>query len=289
MAWLERFLADFPGTVVAVTHDRFFLDNVAGWILELDRGQGIPFEGNYSSWLESKAKRLAGETATQAARERSLAAEWSYVTQQRSGQVKKGKARLRAYEDLLEQSAAFVRASTLDSIVIPIGPRLGAQVVEAKGLSKGYGERLLIDGLNFNLPPGAVVGVVGGNGAGKTTLFRMIMGQETPDGGELIVGSTVRPMCVDQSRDALNADNTVYQELCGGADEIVIGGRAVSSRAYCTWYNFRGGDQQKRVGDLSGGERNRLQLAKTLLQGGNLLLLDEPSSACRSRLLSAGS
>jgi ATPase subunit of ABC transporter with duplicated ATPase domains len=175
-----------------------------------------------------------------------------------------------------------VRASTLDSIVMPIGPRLGAQVVEAKGLSKGYGERLLIDNLNFNLPPGAVVGVVGGNGAGKTTLFRMIMGQETADGGELVVGSTVRPMCVDQSRDALNADNTVYQELCGGADEIVIGGRAVSSRAYCTWYNFRGGDQQKRVGDLSGGERNRLQLAKTLLQGGNLLLLDEPSSACLS-------
>ena len=278
VAWLERFLADFPGTVVAVTHDRFFLDNVAGWILELDRGQGIPFEGNYSAWLESKAKRLAGEAAAQAARERSIAAEWSYVTQQRAGQAKKGKARLRAYDDLLEQSAAYVRASALDSIVIPIGPRLGAQVVEAKAVCKGYGERLLIDKLSFSLPPGAVVGVVGGNGAGKTTLFRMIMGQEQPDGGELVVGSTVRPMCVDQSRDALDANKTVYEELCGGADEIVIGGRAVSSRAYCTWYNFRGGDQQKRVGDLSGGERNRLQLAKTLLQGGNLLLLDEPSN-----------
>lgn len=277
VSWLERFLASFPGTVVAVTHDRFFLDNVAGWILELDRGQGIPFEGNYSTWLEAKAKRIAGESASQAARERAISAEWEYVSNQRQGQVKKGKARLRAYEELLEASAAFVRQSTLDGIVIPIGPRLGGTVVEAKGLMKGF-DRLLIDDLNFMLPPGAVVGVVGANGAGKSTLFKMIMGEDQPDGGELIVGSTVRPMCVDQSRDKLDANKTVYETLSEGGEELVIGGRGVPARAYCAWFNFKGGDQQKRVGDLSGGERNRLQLAKTLLTGGNLLLLDEPSN-----------
>jgi len=244
----------------------------------LDRGQGIPFEGNYSSWIEAKAKRLAAEGAAAKANDRAIAAEYAFVSQQRSGQVKKGKARLRAYEELLEASASFVRQATLDSIVIPIGPRLGDIVVDFKDLMKGYGDRLLIDKLSMHLPPGAVVGVVGGNGAGKTTLFRMIMGQETPDAGELVVGSTVRAMCVDQSRDSLDDAKTVYEELGGGGDELVIGGRAVSARAYCTWYNFRGGDQQKKVGELSGGERNRLLLAKTLLTGGNLLLLDEPTN-----------
>ena len=278
MAWLERFLGDFPGTVVAITHDRYFLDNTAGWILELDRGAGIPFEGNYSQWLEAKVKRLSGEAQAQASRERALAAEYAFISQQKQGQAKKGKARLRKYEDLLEQSAAYVRQATLDSIVIPIGPRLGDQVVDANNLVKGFGDRLLIDNLSFQLPPGAVVGVIGGNGAGKTTLFRMIMGQDKPDAGELIVGQTVRPMCVDQSRGALDDAKSVYEEMCGGADELVIGGRSVPARAYCGWFNFKGGDQQKRVGDLSGGERNRLQLAKTLLIGGNLLLLDEPTN-----------
>ena len=282
VAWLERFLASFPGTVVAVTHDRYFLDNVAGWILELDRGQGIPFEGNYSAWLESKSKRLESESKEQASRERAIASEWAYVSAQRQGQVKKGKARLRAYETLLEESAAFVRASAMDAIVIPIGPRLGDQVVDARHLVKGYqGRGLLMDDLSFSLPPGARVAIVGANGAGKSTLFRMMMGAEQPDGGELVIGSTVRPMCVDQSRDGLDDAKTVFAEICaagGGGEEIVIAGRAISARAYCTWYNFRGGDQQKLVGTLSGGERNRLQLAKTLLSGGNLLLLDEPTN-----------
>ena len=282
VAWLERFLAGFPGTVVAVTHDRFFLDNVAGWILELDRGQGIPFEGNYSAWLEGKSKRLAGEAKEQASRERAIAAEWEYVSQQRQGQAKKGKARLRAYEDLLEQSAAYVRASAMDSIVIPMGPRLGTQVVDAQHLMKGFaGRGLLIDDLSFSLPAGARLAIVGANGAGKSTLFKMIMGADAPDGGQLLIGATVKPMCVDQSRDGLDDAKTVFQEVCaagGGGEEIVIAGRAIPARAYCTWYNFRGGDQQKLVGQLSGGERNRLQLAKTLLMGGNLLLLDEPTN-----------
>jgi len=232
--------------------------------------------------LESKSKRLEGESKEQAARERAISSEWAYVNQQRQGQAKKGKARLRAYETLLEESAAYVRQSTMDSIVIPIGPRLGAQVVEAKSLMKGFPSRgLLIDDLSFSLPPGARLAIVGANGAGKSTLFRMVMGQDKPDGGELVIGSTVRAMCVDQSRDGLDDAKTVFQEVCaagGGGEEIVIAGRAIPARAYCAWYNFRGGDQQKLVGSLSGGERNRLQLAKTLLQGGNLLLLDEPTN-----------
>ena len=279
VAWLEKFLGSFAGTVVAVTHDRYFLDNTAGWILELDRGQGIPFEGNYSAWVDSKQKRLTGEQAQQSARERALVAEADFLGKQRQGQAKKGKARLRAYDDLLEQSAAYVRNATLDSIIIPIGPRLGSQVIEATALAKGYPDRgLLIDGLTFQIPPGAVVGIVGGNGAGKSTLFRMIMGQEQPDGGQLVVGQTVRLMCVDQARDGLDDTKTVYESLSANGEELVIGGRAIPARAYASWFNFKGGDQQKRVGDLSGGERNRLQLAQTLLLGGNVLLLDEPSN-----------
>ena len=279
VAWLEKFLGSFPGTVVAVTHDRYFLDNTAGWILELDRGQGIPFEGNYSAWVDSKQKRLTGEQAQQSARERALVAEADFLGKQRQGQAKKGKARLRAYDDLLEQSAAYVRNATLDSIIIPIGPRLGSQVIEATALAKGFPDRgLLIDGLTFQIPPGAVVGIVGGNGAGKSTLFRMIMGQEQPDGGQLVVGQTVRLMCVDQARDGLDDTKTVYESLSANGEELVIGGRAIPARAYASWFNFKGGDQQKRVGDLSGGERNRLQLAQTLLLGGNVLLLDEPSN-----------
>ena len=279
VAWLEKFLGSFPGTVVAVTHDRYFLDNTAGWILELDRGQGIPFEGNYSAWVESKQKRLSGEAAQQSARERALVAEADFLGKQRQGQAKKGKARLRAYDDLLEQSAAYVRNATLDSIIIPIGPRLGAQVIEATELAKGFPDRgLLIDGLTFQIPPGAVVGIVGGNGAGKSTLFRMIMGQDKPDAGQLVVGQTVKLMCVDQARDGLDATKTVYETLSANGEELVIGGRAIPARAYASWFNFKGGDQQKKVGDLSGGERNRLQLAQTLLLGGNVLLLDEPSN-----------
>ena len=265
--------------MVAVTHDRYFLDNTAGWILELDRGQGIPFEGNYSAWVESKQKRLSGEAAQQSARERALVAEADFLGKQRKGQAKKGKARLRAYDDLLEQSAAYVRNATLDSIIIPIGPRLGNQVIEANGIAKGFPDRgLLIDGLTFQIPPGAVVGIVGGNGAGKSTLFRMIMGQDKPDAGQLVVGQTVKLMCVDQARDGLDATKTVYETLSANGEELVIGGRAIPARAYASWFNFKGGDQQKKVGDLSGGERNRLQLAQTLLLGGNVLLLDEPSN-----------
>jgi energy-dependent translational throttle protein EttA len=279
VAWLERFLGSFPGTVVAVTHDRYFLDNTAGWILELDRGQGIPFEGNYSSWVDSKNKRLASEAAAQSARDRALAAEAEFLSKARAGQAKKGKARLRAYDDLLEQSAAYVRNSTLDGIIIPIGPRLGNQVIDAKSITKGFPDRgLLMDGLTFSVPPGAVVGIVGGNGAGKSTLFRMIMGQDKPDSGDLIVGQTVKLMCVDQSRDSLDESKSVYETLSVNGDEVVIGGRAIPARAYASWFNFKGGDQQKRVGDLSGGERNRLHLASTLLTGGNTLLLDEPSN-----------
>jgi len=279
VAWLERFLGSFPGTVVAVTHDRYFLDNTAGWILELDRGQGIPFEGNYSSWVDSKNKRLASEAAAQSARDRALAAEAEFLSKARAGQAKKGKARLRAYDDLLEQSAAYVRNSTLDGIIIPIGPRLGNQVIDAKAITKGFPDRgLLMDGLTFSVPPGAVVGIVGGNGAGKSTLFRMIMGQDKPDSGDLIVGQTVKLMCVDQSRDSLDESKSVYETLSVNGDEVVIGGRAIPARAYASWFNFKGGDQQKRVGDLSGGERNRLHLASTLLTGGNTLLLDEPSN-----------
>jgi len=279
VAWLERFLAEFKGTVVAVTHDRYFLDNVAGWILELDRGQGIPFEGNYSQWLADKDKRLAAEKKQQSSLQKSIAAELEWVNKMAKGQQKKGKARLRRYEDLVAEAGQYASASTLDSITIPMPvKRLGDVVVEARGLQKGFGDRMLMDDTNFLIPPGALVGIVGGNGAGKTTLFRMIMGQQSADGGELIVGDTVDAMYVDQSRDDLAGDKTVYEEISGGSDEITIGGRSLNARAYCSWYNFNGGDQQKKVGSLSGGERNRLQLAKTLRSGGNLLLLDEPTN-----------
>ena len=255
VAWLERFLASFPGTVVAVTHDRYFLDNVAGWILELDRGAGIPFEGNYSSWLESKAKRQFSEGQAQASREKAIEREWAFVSAQRQGQAKKGKARLRAYDTLVAESDAFVRSSQLDGIIIPPGPRLGSVVVDAKALMKGFaGRGLLMDNLNFSLPRGGVVGVIGGNGAGKSTLFRMIMGAEAADGGELQVGETVKAMCVDQARDSLSDGRTVYEEITAGiGEEVSFGERKVPARAYCSWFNFRGADQTKKVGELSGG------------------------------------
>jgi sulfate-transporting ATPase len=276
VAWLERFLAEYTGTVVAVTHDRYFLDNVAGWILELDRGQGIPWEGNYSSWLDQKQKRLQQEEKQETARQRTLARELEWVRMAPRARQAKSKARLAAYEALLAQTTD-ARDDTVE-ITIPPGPRLGDVVVEAKNLVKGYGDRLLFDNLNFNLPRGGIVGVIGANGAGKTTLFRMIVGQEKPDGGALRVGETVQLAYVDQSRDALKGDNSVYQEISEGADEVVLGKRKVNSRSYCATFNFKGNDQQKKVKDLSGGERNRVHLAKLLKTGGNLLLLDEPTN-----------
>jgi energy-dependent translational throttle protein EttA len=278
VAWLERFLQEYPGTVVAVTHDRYFLDNVAGWILELDRGAGIPWEGNYSSWLDQKQQRLAQEEKTESARQRTLARELEWIRMAPRARQAKGKARVTAYESLLaEAQAAPDRAEKLE-IAIPAGPRLGDVVVEADGLVKGYGDRLLIDGLTFSLPPGGIVGVVGPNGAGKTTLFRMITGQEQPDGGTLRVGPTVELAYVDQSRDTLDGSKTVYEEITGGVDHMVVGGREIHGRAYVAGFNFKGSDQQKKVGELSGGERNRLHLAKVLKSGGNVLLLDEPTN-----------
>jgi len=279
VAWLEQFLATFKGTVVAITHDRYFLDNVAGWILELDRGEGIPFEGNYSSWLESKSKRLEAENKKKSSLDRQIEQELEWVRSNAKGQVKKGKARLRAYEELCEAAAKFQARQDLDSITIPAAPRLGDVVITAENLQKGYpGRGLLIDNLSCNIPPGSVVGIVGGNGAGKTTLFKMVTGQETPDGGNLTVGETVKLMYVDQSRDSLDPEKTVFDTLSGGAEEINLGTRQVNARAYCSWYNFKSADQQKKVGMLSGGERNRLQLARTLTSGGNCLLLDEPTN-----------
>jgi ATP-binding cassette ChvD family protein len=274
--WLERFLAEYKGTVVAVTHDRYFLDNVAGWILELDRGRGIPFEGNYSSWLEQKQARLAAEEKQESARRRTLARELEWVRMSPRARHAKSKARLGAYEKLFaeEQSTRLDRVE----IHIPPGPRLGGVVIEANGVSKAFGEKLLFEGLTFSLPPAGIVGVIGPNGAGKTTLFRMIVGDETPDAGELRVGDTVELAYVDQSRGALDPQNTVWKEISGGHDTIQLGKRDVNSRQYVAWFNFRGGDQQKRVGDLSGGERNRVHLAKLLRSGGNVLLLDEPTN-----------
>jgi sulfate-transporting ATPase len=278
VAWLERFLQEYPGTVVAITHDRYFLDNVAGWILELDRGQGIPWEGNYSSWLEQKEARLGQEAKTDVARQRALQRELEWVRMAPRARQAKGKARLNAYEALLaEAQAAPDRADRLE-ISIPPGPRLGDVVVEAEGLTKAYGDRLLIDELTFTLPPGGIVGVIGPNGAGKTTLFRMITGQEEPDAGKLRIGPTVELAYVDQSRDTLDNAHTVYEEITGGVDHMVVGGREIHGRAYAASFNFKGSDQQKRVGDLSGGERNRLHLAKVLRSGGNVLLLDEPTN-----------
>jgi energy-dependent translational throttle protein EttA len=276
VAWLERFLAEFQGTVLAVTHDRYFLDNVAGWILELDRGHGIPFQGNYTSWLEQKQARLQAEEKQVSARRRTLARELEWVRMAPRARHAKSKARLSAYESLLAEEQA-VKLDTVE-IHIPAGPRLGDVVVEASGVRKAYGDRLLIDDLSFSLPPGGIVGVIGANGAGKTTLFRMIAGQEQPDAGTLRVGDSVQLAYVDQARADLDPANTVWKEVSGGHDRIQVGGREIASRAYVASFNFRGGDQQKRVGDLSGGERNRLHLAKLLRSGGNLLLLDEPTN-----------
>jgi ATP-binding cassette ChvD family protein len=274
--WLERFLADYKGTVVAVTHDRYFLDNVAGWILELDRGRGIPFQGNYSSWLEQKQERLAHEEKTESARRRTLARELEWVRASPRARHAKAKARLGAYERLFaeEQNVKLDRVE----IHIPSGPRLGDVVIEADGVRKGFGDRLLVDDLTFSLPPAGIVGVVGPNGAGKTTLFRMIAGEEQPDDGTLRIGDTVELAYVDQARGDLDPANTVWKEISGNHDTIELGKREVNSRQYVSWFNFKGSDQQKRVSDLSGGERNRVHLAKLLRSGGNVLLLDEPTN-----------
>jgi energy-dependent translational throttle protein EttA len=276
VAWLERFLKDYPGTVVAVTHDRYFLDNVAGWILELDRGFGIPWQGNYSSWLEQKQNRLQLEEKQETKRQRTLQRELEWIRMSPRARQAKGKARLNAYEDLLKQETAQKLEQV--EIYIPPGPRLGDIVVEARGLRKGYGDLLLMEEVNFTLPRGGIVGVIGPNGAGKTTLFRMITGQEQPDGGTLRLGETVKVGYVDQSRDSLAAEKTVWEEISGGRDEVELGKREVASRAYVSWFNFKGRDQQRRVGSLSGGERNRVHLAKLLKGGSNLLLLDEPTN-----------
>jgi energy-dependent translational throttle protein EttA len=276
VAWLQRFLRDYPGTVVTVTHDRYFLDEVAGWILELDRGHGIPFEGNYSGWLEQKQARLAQEGRQEEARRRTLERELEWVRQSPRARQAKSKARVSAYEALVAQSRE--KAPETAQIVLPPGPRLGDLVVEAAHVKKGFGDHLLIEDLNFRLPPGGIVGIIGPNGAGKTTLFRMITEQEKPESGGFRIGDTVRLGYVDQSRDALGANNTVWQEISGGQDEIDLGRRKIASRAYCALFNFRGPDQQKKVGQLSGGERNRVHLAKMLKQGANLLLLDEPTN-----------
>jgi ATP-binding cassette ChvD family protein len=276
VAWLEHHLQEYPGTIVAITHDRYFLDNVAGWILELDRGEGIPWEGNYSSWLDQKRKRLASEEKTESARQRTLARELEWVRASPRARQAKSKARLAAYEELLAEESQK-REDTIE-ISIPPGPRLGDVVVKADKLCKGYGERILIDNLSFNLPRGGIVGVIGANGAGKTTLFRMITGNEKPDGGELRVGETVKLAYVDQSRDSLQGDNSVFAEIAQGAEFFEIGKRTVNVRAYVSGFGFRGPDQQKRLKDLSGGERNRVHLAKVLRSAGNVLLLDEPTN-----------
>jgi ATP-binding cassette ChvD family protein len=276
VAWLERFLHEYPGTVVAVTHDRYFLDNVAGWILELDRGSGYPYEGNYTGWLEQKRKRLETEQKQEGARQKTLARELEWVRMNPKARQAKSKARLAAYETLLAQEKE--KQYDLTEIHIPAGARLGNNVVEAKGVKKAFGDRLLFDDLTLNLPRGGIVGVIGPNGAGKTTLFKMIMGQEKPDAGELKIGETVQLAYVDQSRDALDPTKNVWQEISGGEDKILVGKREIASRAYVSQFNFQGSDQQKKVGDLSGGERNRVHLAKLLRRGGNVLLLDEPTN-----------
>jgi sulfate-transporting ATPase len=276
VAWLERHLRDFPGTIVAVTHDRYFLDNVAGWILELDRGAGIPWEGNYSSWLEQKQQRLKVEEKQASARQKTLERELEWVRMAPRARHAKQKARISAYEELRDESER--RQEGTAEILIPVPPRLGDEVVVAKQVAKGFGDRLLFENLNFALPRGGIVGIIGPNGAGKTTLFRMIAGTEKPDTGELVVGSTVQIAYVDQSRDSLEAEHSVYEEISGGQEQLQFGKRTVNARAYCAGFNFRGADQQKKVGLLSGGERNRVHLAKLLKSGGNLLLLDEPTN-----------
>ena len=276
VAWLERTLQDYKGTVVAITHDRYFLDNVAGWILELDRGRGIPYQGNYTGWLEQKRKRLEQEEREEVARQRTLAREAEWIGQSPRARQAKQKARVTAYEELLAQ--AQERAPGSAQIIIPPGPRLGDLVIEAEHLTKGYGDRLLIEDLSFKLPPGGIVGVIGPNGAGKTTLFRMIMGQETPDSGTIRIGDTVQLGYVDQSRDSLDPNKSVFEEITGGVDLIPIGKKSMQARAYVASFNFKGGDQQKKVGALSGGERNRVHLAKLLKSGANVILLDEPTN-----------
>ncbi|HEV7165012.1 MAG TPA: energy-dependent translational throttle protein EttA [Gammaproteobacteria bacterium] len=276
VAWLERFLQEYTGTVVAVTHDRYFLDNVAGWILELDRGHGIPWQGNYSSWLEQKEKRLELEEKQETAHIRAMKAELEWVRANPKGRRAKSKARLAKFEELSSQE--FQKRNETQELYIPPGPRLGDLVAEAKDLRKSFGERLLFDGLNFNLPPGGIVGIIGPNGAGKTTLFRMLAGQEKPDSGELRIGPSVKLAYVDQSRDSLNPDKTVWEEISDAQDLITVGTYTTPSRAYVGRFNFRGTDQQKQVGQLSGGERNRVHLAKVLKAGGNVLLLDEPTN-----------
>ncbi len=276
VAWLERFLHDFPGTVVAITHDRYFLDNVAGWILELDRGHGIPWEGNYSSWLEQKEKRLEQESREEASHTRSMKQELEWVRTNPKGRHAKSKARMARFDEM--QSRDFQKRNETNELYIPPGPRLGDLVIEAEHLKKAFGDRLLIEDLSFNLPPGGIVGVIGPNGAGKSTLFKMLTNNEQPDGGSIRVGPTVEVSYVDQSRDALDGNKTVWEEISNGQDILKVGNYETQSRAYVSRFNFRGSDQQKRVGDLSGGERNRVHLAKLLLAGGNLLLLDEPTN-----------
>ncbi len=277
VAWLEQHLAEYPGTVVAVTHDRYFLDNVAQWILELDRGAGIPWKGNYTSWLEQKASRLAQEEKAETTKQKTLERELEWVRMAPRARHAKGKARLQAYEQLLADSGADSRGET-NEIYIPAGPRLGDVVVRSESLKKSYGDNLLFDDLSFDLPKGGIVGVIGPNGAGKTTLFKMIMGLETPDGGVLKVGETVFPSYVDQNRDRPDKTKSVWEEISGGEEKIMVGRREMSSRAWCSMFNFKGADQQKRIGDLSGGEMNRLHLARTVKKAGNLLLLDEPTN-----------
>ena len=276
VAWLERFLDEYPSTVIAVTHDRYFLDNVAGWILELDRGHGIPWEGNYSSWLDQKEKRLSNEEATEKARQKAMQAELEWVRSNPKGRQAKSKARLRQFEEI--SSASYQQRNETNEIYIPPGPRLGDVVIEVNDLKKGFGDKLLIDGLSFQLPAGGIVGVIGPNGAGKTTLFRMIAGTEQPDSGSIRLGETVQLAAVDQSRDSLDDKKTVWEEISDGQDLIKVGGYETSSRAYVGRFNFRGAEQQKQIGLLSGGERNRVHLAKMLRSGGNLLLLDEPTN-----------
>ncbi|MEO0345906.1 MAG: energy-dependent translational throttle protein EttA [Pseudomonadota bacterium] len=276
VAWLERFLEEYPGTVIAVTHDRYFLDNVAGWILELDRGHGIPWQGNYSSWLEQKQARLETEERTEAARKKAMEQELEWVRSNPKGRQAKAKARLRRFEELSSQD--YQKRNETNEIYIPPGPRLGDVVVEAEHLNKGFGDKLLVDDLSFTLPPGGIVGVIGPNGAGKTTMFRMITGGETPDEGSIRVGPTVQPAYVDQSRQSLDDSKTVWEEISDGLDNITVGSYIIPSRAYVGRFNFRGSDQQKKIGQLSGGERNRVHLAKVLRSGGNLLLLDEPTN-----------
>jgi len=286
VAWLEKHLREFPGAVLIITHDRYFLDNVTGWILELDRGRGIPYEGNYSAYLEKKAKRLQQEGREEAARERALSREREWIAASPKARQAKSKARIKSYDELLRRNEERQTVGTAQ-IVIPPGPRLGDVVLEVDHLSKGYGDRLLIDDLSFKLPPGGIVGIIGPNGAGKTTLFRMITGQEKPDAGSFRLGDTVQLGYVDQSRDALDPNKTVWEEISGGLDVITLGKKDVNSRAYCSTFNFKGGDQQQKVGSLSGGQRNRVHLAKMLKSGANVLLLDEPTNDLDTETLGA--